>query len=103
MPVDLIVTVQGEEFALPLIEDLPGQYLLVFTDPTNGTATPGIGRWPVLLPLAPCSALTIDFNRATLPHHLLDPSLFTCSAAPRGNHLPMRIEAGERRFVHRCA
>lgn len=100
-PVDLVVTVRGAELALPLIEDIPGQLLLIFTDPTNGAETPEIGRWLVLPPLAPGSRLTVDFNKATLPHHLLSPEVFTCPASPPGNHVPIPVEAGERKFTYR--
>ncbi|MBP2472334.1 uncharacterized protein (DUF1684 family)/limonene-1,2-epoxide hydrolase [Crossiella equi] len=98
-PADLVVTVRGQEFVLPLVEDLPGRLLLIFTDLTNGTETPTIGRWLVLPPLDAGSSPTIDFNQASLPHHLLSAEVFTCPAAPTANHLPVRVEAGERAFT----
>ncbi|MBP2340646.1 uncharacterized protein (DUF1684 family) [Saccharothrix coeruleofusca] len=95
-PVDLVVTIDGTEHVLTVLEDMPGQRLVVFTDETSGDGTPEIGRWLVLPPLDPGSAVTVDFNRATLSHHHLSPTVFTCPLAPAGNHLPMRVEAGER-------
>lgn len=99
-PVDLAVTIAGTEYVLSVLEDMPGQRLVVFTDDTNGTETPEIGRWLVLPLLEPGSTLTVDFNQATLSHHHLVPTIFTCPLAPPGNHLPMRIEAGERALVY---
>jgi uncharacterized protein (DUF1684 family) len=99
-PVDLAVTINGAEYVLSVLEDMPGQRLVVFTDETNGTETPDIGRWLVLPLLEPGSTLTVDFNQATLSHHHLVPAVFTCPLPPPGNHLPMRVEAGERALVY---
>jgi uncharacterized protein (DUF1684 family) len=99
-PVDLAVTIDGTEYVLAVLEDMPGQRLVIFTDETNGTETPDIGRWLVLPLLEPGSTLTVDFNQATLSHHHLVPAVFTCPLSPPGNHLPLRIEAGERALVY---
>ncbi|MEV6227742.1 DUF1684 domain-containing protein [Saccharopolyspora shandongensis] len=99
-PVDLAVSINGTEYVLSVLEDMPGQRLVVFTDETNGTETPEIGRWLVLPLLKPGSTLTVDFNQATLSHHHLAPAVFTCPLSPPGNHLPMRVEAGERALVY---
>ena len=99
-PVDIAVSINGTEHVLTVIETMPGQRLVVFTDETSGTETPGIGRWLVLPLLEPGSRLTVDFNQATLSHHHLVPSVFTCPLSPPGNHLPMRVEAGERAFMY---
>ncbi|MDT5027934.1 MAG: uncharacterized protein QOE61_4360 [Micromonosporaceae bacterium] len=99
-PVDLAVTINGTEYVLAVLEDMPGQRLVVFTDETTGGETPEIGRWLVLPLLEPGSKLTVDFNQATLSHHHLSPSVFTCPLSPPGNHLPMRIGAGERALIY---
>lgn len=98
-PVDLAITVNGTEYVLTVIEEVPGQAQVIFTDLTNGDTTPEIGRWLVLPMGAPGTTLTVDFNRVTLSHHHLAPPVFTCPLAPDGNHLPIRIEAGERALV----
>lgn len=100
-PVDLAVTIDGTEYVLAVLEDMPGQRLVVFTDETNGTETPEIGRWLVLPLLDPGSTLTVDLNQATLSHHHLAPMVFTCPLSPPGNHLPLRVEAGERALIYR--
>lgn len=99
-PVDLVVTIGGTEHVLAVLEDMPGQRLVVFTDETSGRGTPEIGRWLVLPLLEPGSKVTVDFNRATLSHHHLVPAVFTCPLSPPGNHLPLPVEAGERALVH---
>jgi uncharacterized protein (DUF1684 family) len=99
-PVDLVVTIGDTEYVLAVLEDMPGQRLVVFTDETNGTTTPEIGRWLVLPLLEPGSTLTVDFNQATLSHHHVVPAVFTCPLPPPGNHLPMRVEAGERALAY---
>lgn len=98
-PVDLVVTVDGAEHVLAVLEDLPGRRLVIFTDETNGDSTPAIGRWLLLPPLEPGRTLAVDFNRAVLSYHHLNPDVFTCPLAPPGNHLPMRVEAGERALI----
>ncbi len=99
-PVDLVVTIDGTEHVLAVLQDFPGQRLMIFTDETNGDSTPTIGRWLMLPLLEPGSALTVDFNKATLSYHHLNPDVFVCPLSPPGNHLPMRVEAGERALVH---
>ncbi|MBU3067327.1 DUF1684 domain-containing protein [Nocardia sp. NEAU-G5] len=99
-PVDLVVTIDGEEYVLAVLEDLPGRRLVIFTDETNGDGTPEIGRWLLLPLLGPGSTVPVDFNRTTLSQHHFSPSVFTCPLSPPGNHLPMRIEAGERALAY---
>ncbi|MEU0483016.1 DUF1684 domain-containing protein [Streptosporangium sp. NPDC006013] len=99
-PVDLAVTINGTEYVLAVLQDFPGQRLVVFTDETNGNETPEIGRWLSLPLLEPGSTLPVDFNQATLSHHHLNPAVFVCPLSPPGNHLPMRVEAGERSLIH---
>lgn len=97
-PVDLAVTIAGTEYVLAVLEDSPGRRLVVFTDETNGAGTPDIGRWLVLPLLASDGALTVDFNKTTLSYHHVRPAIFHCPLSPPGNHLPMRIEVGERAY-----
>jgi uncharacterized protein (DUF1684 family) len=99
-PVDLAITIGGEERVLTILEDMPGHRLLIFTDETNGSGTSELGRW-LLLPLVdPGSSVTVDFNRTILSHHHISPAVFTCPTEPEGNHLPLRVEAGERALIY---
>lgn len=98
-PVDVVISLAGEERVLTVMEDLPGRRLLIFTDETNGSGTSEIGRWLLLPLLEAGSAVSVDFNRVTLSQHLFSPAVFTCPTEPAGNHLPVRVEAGERNLI----
>lgn len=52
-PVDLVVTIDGTEYVLAVLQEFPGHRLVIFTDETNGDQTPEIGRWLVLPLLGP--------------------------------------------------
>lgn len=93
-PGDLMFEIAGHQHTLQVIETFPGQRLVVFTDATSGNQTPGIGRW-LILSTPEAGALSIDFNRVVLAHHSFSP-VFPCPLPPAGNHLPLRVEAGER-------
>ena len=99
-PADLVVTIGGTEHALAVVEDWPGARVVIFTDATSGTDTPEIGRWLLVPPPEPGHPVVVDFNQAILSHHHLAPAVFTCPLSPPGNHLPMRIEAGERALAY---
>ena len=74
-----------------------GTLWLIFGDATNGHETYGGGRY--LYTDAPDSAgaVTVDFNRAYNPPCVFTPYA-TCSLPWPANRLPIRVEAGERRF-----
>jgi uncharacterized protein len=99
-PVDLAVTIDGTEYVLSVLEDSPGRRLGIFTDETSGTETPEIGRWLVLPQRAPGKTFTVDFNQTTLSYHHVRPAIFHCPLSPPGNHLPVRIDAGERAYLY---
>ncbi|MCP2266854.1 DUF1684 domain-containing protein [Promicromonospora thailandica] len=100
-PADLAFTVGGVEYVLTVVEEIPGQGLVIFTDETSGNGTPEIGRWLTLPLAAPGTAVTVDLNRVTLSNYHIAPRVFTCPLSPAGNHLPFRLEAGERALVYR--
>jgi uncharacterized protein (DUF1684 family) len=77
-----------------------GELWLIFGDSTNGHETYGGGRY--LYTDAPDAKGTVivDFNRAYNPPCVFTPYA-TCSLPWPANRLPIRVEAGERRFeVH---
>lgn len=98
-PGDIIVELGGEQRRLVAVEYLTGELLLVaFTDSTSGSATPRIGRW-LILPKPEGSVVRMDFNRTVVPNHVFA-DVFPCPLPPVGNHLPLRVEAGERGPVY---
>lgn len=98
-PVDLAFTIDGSEVVLTVVEEIPGQGLIIFTDETSGRETPDIGRW-LVLPLAPAGTeVAVDLNKVVVSYHHISPTVFTCPLPPAGNHIPLRIEAGERSLL----
>ncbi|MFD7665656.1 DUF1684 domain-containing protein [Streptomyces sp. NPDC059788] len=103
-PGDFVFDLRGERHTLRAFGVGGDTLLVTFTDGTSGTDTPGMGRWLILTrPEArPEDGMEngtitarIDFNRAVVPHHMFS-AAFPCPLPPRENHLPLRIEAGER-------
>ena len=100
-PSDLVFEVEGEEQRL---QSLPGgdagELWLIFGDATNRSESYGGGRY--LYTDAPDAdgTVVVDFNRAYNP-----PCVFshfaTCSLPWPANRLPIRVEAGERRYEPR--
>ena len=92
--------VRGKERTLePTVESPTDDTLFfVFGDATNGTETYGAGRFlyaPV--PKAGETKVVLDFNLAQNPPCAFTPYA-TCPLPPPQNRLPVRIEAGERKY-----
>ena len=82
------------------LDQYGGGLFLPFRDGTSGDTTYGGGRY--LLDGAKSAdlggtdrTLVLDFNLAYHPSCFHDPR-WSCPLAPPGNHLPFRVEAGER-------
>lgn len=69
---------------------------LPFLDATNGIETYGGGRY-IDLSIPDSNQLTIDFNTAYNPYCAYNEK-FSCPIVPRENYLPLKINAGVRRF-----
>ncbi|MFE7115917.1 DUF1684 domain-containing protein [Streptomyces sp. NPDC057654] len=107
-PGDFVFGLRGERHTLRAFGVGSGHLLITFTDGTSGTDTPGMGRW-LILPEPQegagggagggagdaAGSARIDFNQAVVPHHVFS-AAFPCPLPPRENHLPLRVEAGER-------
>jgi uncharacterized protein (DUF1684 family) len=65
-----------------------------FRDATSGTETYGAGRYLDLQPDGD-GTYTLDFNLAYQPYCLYAET-YSCPLPPEENHLPIRVEAGER-------
>jgi hypothetical protein len=68
----------------------------LFKDPTNKKETYQAGRM-LNTPLPENGKVILDFNRAYNPPCTFTPYA-TCPLPPKGNNLPIRIEAGELRY-----
>lgn len=96
-PGTLVFTAGGKEHRLtPVVEEGSKQLFIIFADETNRDETYGAGRF-LYADLPKDGKVVLDFNRAYNP-----PCAFTrfatCPLPPRGNRLPLRVEAGEKRY-----
>ncbi len=89
--------VAGQPVTLAVFRDVDrGRYFLPFRDATSQDQTYPVGRY--LDPQArPDGSLVVDFNYAYNPYCAYGPG-WTCPIPPFENIVPVRIEAGERRF-----
>jgi uncharacterized protein (DUF1684 family) len=92
-----IFEIGGKEYRLePVLEEPNGDYFFIFGDKTNGTETYGAGRFLYANP-AQGGRVILDFNKSYNP-----PCAFTefatCPLPPPQNKLPIRIEAGEKKY-----
>ncbi|HEX8154299.1 MAG TPA: DUF1684 domain-containing protein [Thermoanaerobaculia bacterium] len=98
-PGALVFTVDGQEYRIdPIVEQGSDELFLIFKDATSRDATYPAGRYLYTqIPAAGAKTVTVDFNRAFNP-----PCAFTdfatCPLPPPQNRLPVRIEAGEKRY-----
>lgn len=98
-PGALVFTVDGQTYRIdPIVEKGESDYFLIFKDETSRDATYGAGRYLYTSPAGPDGKVIIDFNKAYNP-----PCAFTdyatCPLPPPQNRLPVRIEAGEKRYA----
>lgn len=90
----------GRELRLyPIMEQPYAKVLLlVFSDPTSGRETYGAGRF-LDIELPHEGPFVLDFNKAYNPPCAFTPFV-SCPLPPRQNRLPVRIEAGEKKYGH---
>ena len=88
----------GREFTLEPVLENPGdqQLFFIFRDATSGKETYEAGRF-LYTDLPKDGRVTVDFNQAYNP-----PCAFThfatCPLPPKKNWLPIRVEAGEKKY-----
>lgn len=82
---------------LPVVEPDPAPRLFVlFADDTNRDETYAAGRF-LYAPMPVDGVTVLDFNLALNPACVFN-DLVVCPLPPRENRLPMRVEAGEKRY-----
>jgi uncharacterized protein len=94
----VVFRLQGRELRLyPILEE-PGAKALffIFRDPTAGKETYGAGRF-LDTELPRNGKVVLDFNKAYNPPCAFTPYA-TCPLPPKENRLPVRIEAGEKKY-----
>jgi uncharacterized protein len=98
-PGALAFAVDGKTYRIdPILEKGETDYFIMIADETTGSETYGAGRYLYVSPPDASGKVVIDFNKAYNP-----PCAFTayatCPLPPRQNHLPLRIEAGEKKYA----
>lgn len=95
-----VFSLHGQQLRLyPILEE-PGakQLFFIFRDQTTGKETYGAGRF-LDTDLPKNGAVVLDFNKAYNPPCAFTPYA-TCPLPPKENHLPVRVEAGEKKYGH---
>jgi hypothetical protein len=96
-PGALVFELEGKTYRLdPVLETGETDLFVIFADSTNGHDTYGGGRFLYAKP-AVGGRTILDFNRAYNPPCVFTPYA-TCPLPPKENRLPVRIEAGEKRY-----
>ncbi|WP_455169452.1 DUF1684 domain-containing protein [Aegicerativicinus sediminis] len=90
----------GEKFQLNaykgIDEEDDSRLFIPFLDDTNGEDTYGGGRY-IDLDLPSDKNMMIDFNQAYNPYCVYNEN-YSCPIVPRENYLPVRVEAGLKKF-----
>jgi uncharacterized protein (DUF1684 family) len=98
-PGALVFTLQGREFRIdPILEQGEKDYFIIFRDATSGKETYGAARYLYAHPPDASGKTIVDFNEAYNPPCAFTPYA-TCPLPPPQNRLPMRIEAGEKKYA----
>jgi uncharacterized protein (DUF1684 family) len=98
-PGALVFTVDGKTYSIdPVLEEGEKDYFIIFKDETSKDSTYPAARYVYTEPVpGQPNKFVIDFNKAYNP-----PCAFThfatCPLPPPQNRLPVRIEAGEKRY-----
>jgi uncharacterized protein (DUF1684 family) len=98
-PGKLVFTYRGSQYTLETMEEDDGLFI-VFADGTTGKTTYQAGRFVhAQMPTGADGTTVIDFNKAYNPPCAFT-SFATCPLPPKGNVLPVDVEAGEKNIGH---
>jgi len=97
-PGEVVFTLQGKQLRMEAVQDDPNSLWFIFRDMTSGKETYGAARF--LYSALPANGkVVLDFNEAYNPPCAFNPYT-TCPLPPLENRLPVRIEAGEKKYSH---
>jgi uncharacterized protein (DUF1684 family) len=98
-PGALVFTLDGKEFRIdPILEQGTKDYFIIIKDATSGHETYGAARYLYASPPDAGGKTVVDFNKAYNPPCAFTPYA-TCPLPPPQNRLPIRIEAGEKKYA----
>jgi uncharacterized protein (DUF1684 family) len=91
--------VDGKTYRIdPILEKGETDLFVMIADETTGKETYGAGRYLYVTPPDASGKVVIDFNKAYSPPCAFT-NFATCPLPPKQNHLPLRIEAGEKKYA----
>jgi uncharacterized protein (DUF1684 family) len=98
-PGALAFEVDGKTYRIdPILEKGETDLFVMIADETTGRETYGAGRYLYVSPPDASGKVIIDFNKTYSPPCAFT-NFATCPLPPRQNHLPFRIEAGEKKYA----
>jgi uncharacterized protein (DUF1684 family) len=98
-PGALVFELDGKTYRIdPILEEGETDWFVMIADETTGRETYGAGRYLYVTPPDKNGNVVIDFNKAYSPPCAFT-NFATCPLPPRQNHLPFRIDAGEKKYA----
>jgi uncharacterized protein (DUF1684 family) len=98
-PGALVFTLGGKSWRIdPILEQGEKDLFIIFKDATSGKETYGAARYMYAHPPDANGNTVVDFNKAYNPPCVFTPYA-TCPLPPPQNRLPIRIEAGEKKYA----
>ena len=95
----LAFTLKGQTYRIdPILEQGETDLFIIFKDATSGHETYGAARYVYAHPPDASGKTVLDFNHAYNPPCAFTPYA-TCPLPPPQNRLPVRIEAGEKKYA----
>ena len=97
-PGAIVFEKDGKEYRLDAVKEVGSddQLFIMLSDETSGKETYGLGR-QLYTELPKDNKVVIDFNKA-YNWPCVFTNFATCPIPPRQNHLPFRVEAGEKMY-----
>jgi uncharacterized protein (DUF1684 family) len=98
-PGALVFTINGKTFRIdPILEQGEKDLFIIFKDATSGKETYGAARYLYAHPPDASGNTIVDFNKSYNPPCVFTPYA-TCPLPPLQNRLPIRVEAGEKKYA----
>jgi uncharacterized protein len=97
-PGALVFTLAGKTYRIdPILEQGEKDLFIIFKDATSGKETYAAARYMYAHPPDASGNTIVDFNKSYNPPCVFTPYA-TCPLPPPQNRLPIRIEAGEKKY-----
>lgn len=98
-PGALVFEIDGKSYRIdPILEKGETDLFVMIADQTTGKETYGAGRYLYVKPADANGKVVIDFNKAYSPPCAFT-NFATCPLPPQQNRLPLRVDAGEKKYA----